>query len=462
MGRMDRLAGLLSEARVAVAATLLLVAGLVMDLTAPGLPLIAVTTYAVCYLVAGWDPTRQGLQALRQRRLDVDVLTVVAALGAAAIGQWQDGALLLVIFTTSGVLEEIATRRTERSVRALVDLAPEQAERIGDDGQPEAVGAVDLKVGDIVLVRPGERIPADGVVTSGSSDVDESAISGEPLPAARHEGDGVFAGTLNGEGALHVEVRTAAADSVVGRIAALVQEATAAMSPTQLFVERFEQRYSVGVVVTTCVLLTALPTVFGLEWRDALLRSMTFMIVASPCAIILATMPALLSAVALAGRNGVLVKGGTALEKLATVDVVVFDKTGTLTRAQPQVIEVEPLGAWTVAGLLAVAAAAESGSEHVLADAVAGAAAAAGVAVPTAAAVTALPGLGIRADVGGAVVCVGNRRLVQGAVDTRAEAVDAAIQRAGGTSVWVGVDSEIVGILGIHDRLRRGDGAARI
>lgn len=443
-----------SEIRLAGGATLLF-------LTAFGLHLAGAPTgatlplYALCYAVGGWDPTVAGIEALRERRIDVDVLTVVAALAAAAIGQWQDGALLLVIFTTSGALEVLATRRTERSIRALVDLAPEEAELFEADDAPRPVAAADLQPGDRVLVRPGTLIPADGRVAEGTSDVDEAPVTGEPLPVAKAGGDEVFAGTINGVGALEVVVTAAAGESVVARIAKLVREATAAKAPTQLFIERFEQRYAVGVVLVTLGLVTALPSVFGLTFDDALLRSMTFMIVASPCAIVLSTMPALLSAVALAGRNGVLIKGGAVMERLGQVDAVAFDKTGTLTRGRPVVVEVEPLPGWAADGVLAVAAAAESASEHVLAAAVVEAARGRSVAVPAARDVTALPGRGVVARVGGAVVQVGNGRLV-GELSEEAARIADAIADRGGTAVLVGVDGEVAGVLGVHDELRHG------
>lgn len=444
------------EMRTPVAAAILLVLGVVADQTVGGTP--AVLAYLLCYVLAGWQPTLDGLTALRERRLDVDVLTVLAAIGAAAIGQSQDGALLLVIFISSGALEDIATRRTESSVRALVDLAPEQAQLIDADGDISTVDVASLQPGDVVRVVPGGRLPADGTVNAGRSDVDESAVTGEPLPVHRSIGDPTYAGSLNGEGVLEVRVDTAAADSALGRIQALVEEAAEARAPTQLSIERIEQRYAVGVVVVAIALLVGLPVVFGLTFEVTLLRAMTFMVVASPCAIILSTMPALLSAVALAGRNDVLVKGGTALEKLVAVDAVVLDKTGTLTVASPEVRDVVALDGWTSDEVLRLAAAAEAGSEHVLADAVAAAAAARDLSLPTAYDVTALPGMGVRADVDDAVVEVGNTQLITAAAGATPEVTAKAAQ--GDTPVWVAVDGRPIGLLWIHDRLRDGVGSA--
>jgi heavy metal translocating P-type ATPase len=361
--------------------------------------------WAGCYLAGGWEPALSGLRALREPRLDVDLLMVAAAAAAAAIGQVVDGGLLIVIFATSGAFEALATRRTRDSVAALLDLAPEEATRLGAGGE-ERVRTESLAVGDRVLVRPGERIGADGVVLDGDSEVDQQSITGEAAAAPKRPGEEVFSGTLNGSGALVVRVSRAAADSVVARIAALVDQAAATKARTQLLVERVEQRYSVGMVAAT-VLLVALPLALGDEpFREVLVRAMTFMIVASPCAVVLATMPPLLSAIATAGRNGLLVKDAVALERMAGVSVAVLDKTGTLTEGRPRVAAVHPLGPERADEVLAMAAAVESASEHPLGRAVVRAAADRGLAVPAAAGVHALPGRGVTGSVGGRTVSV--------------------------------------------------------
>ncbi|HVI34791.1 MAG TPA: HAD-IC family P-type ATPase, partial [Gaiellales bacterium] len=285
--------------------------------------------FAACYAAGGWEPALAGLQALREKTLDVDLLMIVAALGAAAIGQVLDGGLLIVIFATSGALEAVATKRTQDSVRSLLTLAPEQATRLRSDGTEELIDTATLGPDDLVLIRPGERIGADGIVIDGASDVDQASITGEPLPVAKTAGEEVFAGTVNGTGALQVRVTRAAADSVVARIVAMVAEASETKARRQLFIEKVEQRYSVGVVVATLAIF-AVPLALGADLQSSLLRAMTFMIVASPCAVVLATMPPLLSAIANAGRHGVLVKSAVVMERLADIDAVALDKTGTL------------------------------------------------------------------------------------------------------------------------------------
>ncbi|MFI8828681.1 heavy metal translocating P-type ATPase [Streptomyces sp. NPDC053431] len=421
----------LPEVRRAALAALAFLCALPLDLA--GAPAWAWgPLYAVCYAAGGWEPCLAGLRALRERTLDVDLLMVVAAIGAAAVGQFLDGGLLIVIFAVSGALEAVATRRTADSVRGLLDLAPATAVRLTPAGE-ETIPAAALAVGDTVLVRPGERLPADGTVLTGTSDVDQATITGEPLPAAKAPGDEVYAGTLNGAGALRIRVGKEAGATVLARIVALVEEASATKAPTQLFIEKIEQRYSVGVVAAT-LLLVAVPLALGADFTGTLLRAMTFMIVASPCAVVLATMPPLLSAIATAGRHGVLVKSAVVMERLGAVDRVALDKTGTLTEGTPRVTAVhgDP-------GALALAAAAELPSEHPLARAVVAEARARGLAIPGATAFTSVPGQGVRARVQGR---------------------DVTVRRAAGehadTAVEVLVDGARAAVLELSDRLRYG------
>ncbi|MGN6688213.1 MAG: heavy metal translocating P-type ATPase, partial [Actinomycetales bacterium] len=417
--------------------------------------------FAACYAAGGWEPALAGLQALREKTLDVDILMIVAALIAVVIGQTLDGALLIVIFSTSGALEAVATKRTQDSVRSLLDLAPERATRLRE-GDEEVVETAELVPGDVVLVRPGERIGADGHVLVGASDVDQASVTGEPLPVAKGAGDEVFAGTVNGTGALRVRVERPAAESVVARIVALVEEASATKAKTQLFIEKVEQRYSVGVVVATLALFL-LPLAFGAALQPTLLRAMTFMIVASPCAVLLATMPPLLSAIALAGRHGVLVKSAVVMEQLGHTAAVAFDKTGTLTEGAPRVAEVHVLPG---AGLdedavLALSAAAEKRSEHPLARAVVAAARERGLTVLEPEVFDSHPGRGVTATVDGHRVAIG-RPLQRQDSHTQPQVAAAviALQQSGHTAVVVTVDEVPAAVLALSDRLRPGSAEA--
>ncbi|WP_406528780.1 heavy metal translocating P-type ATPase [Streptomyces sp. I8-5] len=455
-GRRTRILAL-PEARWAAAALLLFLAALPLQLL--GAPWWAWgPLYALTYIAGGWEPGREGLKALREKTLDVDLLMVVAALGAAAIGQVLDGALLIVIFATSGALEAFATARTADSVRGLLDLAPARATRLGAGGSEEAVPTEELRIGDVILVRPGERVGADGRVLDGASEVDQATITGEPLPVTKEPGDEVFAGTLNGTGVLRVTVERDPSDSVIARIVAMVEEASGTKAPTQLFIEKVEQRYSIGMVAAT-VALFAVPLAFGAALQPTLLRAMTFMIVASPCAVVLATMPPLLSAIANAGRHGVLIKSAVVMERLGQIDAVALDKTGTLTEGTPRVTDIRPLPApgLTEDALLSLAAAAEHPSEHPLARAVTEAARTRGLVLPPVADFTSAPGTGVTATVDGRTVAVGSpARLLDvrpGAAEPAA-GLAARLEEAGRTAVLVVLDGTPVGVLGIADRLR--------
>nr|WP_269467513.1 heavy metal translocating P-type ATPase [Amycolatopsis albispora] len=445
----------LPEVRWAAAATALFALGLTAQLTG-GPAWLWWALYLACYATGGWEPGWAGLQALRERKLDVDLLMVLAAIGAAAIGQVFDGGLLIVIFATSGALEAIATKRTEDSVRNLLDLAPDQATRLTATGE-ETVHTATLEVGDVIMVRPGERIGGDGEVVDGASEVDQATITGEPLPVDKAAGDEVFAGTLNGTGVLRVRITRPAGETVIARIVAMVAEASSTKARTQLFIEKIEQRYSVGMVAATLALFVV-PLLFGAALEPTLLRAMTFMIVASPCAVVLATMPPLLSAIANAGRHGVLVKSAVVLERLGTVTHVAFDKTGTLTDGAPRLTELRALPGTAEDEVLALAAAAEHPSEHPLARAVVAAAREAGLPPRPAEAFTSTPGHGVNALVDGRFVEVGSpARLLD---DEQAAGVVAELEQAGHTAVVVKADGRPIGVLGLSDRVRPGAAGA--
>jgi cation-transporting P-type ATPase J len=445
----------LPEVRWAATATALFAAGLAAHF-AGGPGWLSWTLFLACYVTGGWEPGWAGLRALRRKTLDVDLLMVVAAIGAAAIGQVLDGGLLIVIFATSGALEAVATQRTADSVRGLLDLAPDTATRLTATGE-EQVETAGLQVGDVILVRPGERIGADGEVVDGASDVDQATITGESLPVAKSLGDDVFAGTSNGTGALRVRVSRPAGESVIARIVAMVEAASATKARTQLFIEKIEQRYSAGMVTATLGLFV-IPLAFGADLKSTLLRAMTFMIVASPCAVVLATMPPLLAAMANAGRHGVLVKSAVVMEQIGQTTQVAFDKTGTLTHGTPYLADtiLLPGTALDRRELLALAATAENPSEHPLARAVVTAARQAGLGLGHAAEFTSEPGRGVSARVAGRLVQIGSPAHLLTAADDKHPAgpTVTSLEEAGQTAVVILVDGVPAGVLGIADQLR--------
>ncbi|MEO9137572.1 MAG: heavy metal translocating P-type ATPase, partial [Jatrophihabitans sp.] len=452
----------LSEIRWAAIATALFAIGGLAQLAGTP-PVVWWAAYLACYASGGWEPGLAGLRALRHKILDVDLLMVVAAVAAAAIGQVFDGALLIVIFATSGALEAWATHRTAASVRALLELSPERATRLRTNGSEEQVNTTDLLIGDRVLVRPGELIGADAHVIHGISEVNQASITGEPLPVVKDIGDEVFAGTLNGTGALTVRVTKPAGETVLARIVNLVEQASATKATTQLFIEKVEQRYSISMVTAT-LLLFLVPLLAGAALQPTLLRAMTFMIVASPCAVVLATMPPLLSAIANAGRHGVLVKSAVVMEQLGLTDVVAFDKTGTLTAGTPRVDQIHTLDGHNPNEILALAAAAEQPSEHPLAAAIVAAARHRNLPIPTAQEFDSAPGRGVTARVHGRLVQVGSPAMLNPCNSTaavsadgapgRLESVLATVHAQGRTAVLVLLDSTPTAVLALADQLR--------
>lgn len=419
--------------------------GLTLDLSPVPVP-AAQLAFLAGMLIGGRGPALDGLRALRRGRLDVDLLMVGAAAAAAALGQWRDASLLIVIFATTGALETAATTRTAAGVRALIVDAPEQAERLvgSVDGATETLPADSLAVGDRILVRPGARVPADGTVVDGEAAVDESSLTGEALPVRKVAGRDVLAGSAVVEGFLVVGVTAETGDTVLARLAAAVDQAVQDEPPTQLAIERFEQRYAIGVVVGAVAIALAGPLWWTWTGTETVNRTMTFLVVASPCAVVLATMPATLSALAAAARHRVLIRGGSVLERLADLDVAAFDKTGTLTVGTPEVTLIVALDDQREADILAAAAAAERWSEHPIGRAIVAEAAGRSLDLPVAIDVEVLAARGVRATVAGRTVRVGGPALL-GELPQHDD---------GATTVGVDIDGDLAGLIVLHDRLR--------
>lgn len=293
---------------------------------------------------------------------------VAAALGAAILGDWVEGAVLLFLFSLSGTLEAFATYRTNRSIESLVQLRPRQAARISKETKSDEIVEVELlQLGDVVRVRPGERFAIDGIVIEGESWVDESTLTGESEPIHKGNGSDVFSGTMNGQGTVLVQMTKAIADTTLERIVHMVHEAQAQKTPTQRFVESWQQPYVIGVFVSAFLVFLAAMLIHTASWYDAFYHAMVLLVAASPCAVVVSSPAVMLSAIALAGRHGVLFKGAVHLETLGKVDVIAMDKTGTVTMGKPAVTEVWTTSGTNVTRFLSLAAAVEKQSEHPLA-----------------------------------------------------------------------------------------------
>ncbi|MCX6050412.1 MAG: heavy metal translocating P-type ATPase [Chloroflexi bacterium] len=361
------------------------------------LPAWAVTTAAiVAFAAGGYSGLVGAIRQAKVGKLDIDFLMIAAALGAAAIGDWKEGALLLFLFTLSGALEHFAMERTRKAIEALAVLRPDTA-RVRRDDQEITLSVDELKIGDLILVYPGERLPVDGVVMQGESTIDQSPITGESIPVHKTLKDLVYAGSINGHGALEVEMRKPASESTLSKIINLVEEARQNSTPAQQFIDRFSQPYTYAVISAT-LLAIIVPVLFGHEVFSATLyRAMTLLVVASPCALIISTPASVLSAIAAAARGGVLFKGGAYLEKVSEISTIAFDKTGTLTHGKPVVTDVRPLSGYTEHDVLRMAANAETSSEHHIGHAIIEKARALGLAQESPINFQALPGHGIQA-----------------------------------------------------------------
>jgi Cd2+/Zn2+-exporting ATPase len=378
----------------------------------------ALPIWALAYFTGGWFSLRTTLRSLRQRKLDVDLLMLIAAAGAAAVGAYWEGTVLLFLFSLGNVLEEFALGRTEASIRALMDLRPEVVVVRAEDGSEREVAIDDIEVGMIAIVRPGDRIPVDGTVVVGHSAVDQSAITGESLPVSRDAGQEVLAGSVNLDGYLEVQIVRRADETVLAKMINLVKDAREQRAPAQRMLDRYQPLYVVGVLGISggaLVILLAL----GHAFSDAFLQAMTLLVVASPCALVISVPATMLSAIAAGARHGILVKGSGPMEAIATLSTIAFDKTGTLTKGQPAVVELMAIGGATELEVLALAASIERRSEHHLAVAIMAEATQRGVALVEPDAFTARAGRGIEAVVAGEVVLAGNLEfLTEQGVDT--------------------------------------------
>ncbi|WP_339268113.1 heavy metal translocating P-type ATPase [Paenibacillus sp. FSL W8-0187] len=360
---------LLSNAEVVAAlgsGLLMLVAWLTSQWSEP----LSVVLYVISYAVGGWVKAKEGVETLlKERDLDVNLLMIAAAMGAAAIGYWNEGAMLIFIFALSGALESYTMERSRKDISSLMELQPETALRI-EKGEMVSVSISKLEIGDLILVKPGELIPADGKIYRGSSSVNQASITGESVPVDKSIGDEVFTGTLNGEGVLYIEVTQSAESTLFAKIIKLVEEAENEVPESQRFIKRFESIYARVVVIATVALIVLATPVLGWDWDTTFYKAMVFLVVASPCALVSSIMPAMLSAISNRARKGVLFKGGAHIENMARTAVVAFDKTGTLTLGTPVVTDFIAGEGWDRHELLGISASIERMSKHPLALAI--------------------------------------------------------------------------------------------
>ena len=417
------------------------------------------TEAASCFIAAavagGFFPARRAAAAIRSRTLDINTLMIVAVAGALVLGEWLEAASVMFLFAVAQWLELRTMERARQAIRALFDLSPREA-LVRGAGLDRRVPVDDIRIGDEILVRPGDKVPLDGIVVSGHSDVNQAPLTGESLPADRAPGDEVFAGTINGHGALDVRVTRLVRDTRLARIIHLVETAQASRAPVQSFVDRFARIYTPAVLIVAVAVAVIPPLADAADPALWFYRALVLLVISCPCALVISTPVSIVSALSAAARNGVLVKGGAHLERLAAVRVVAFDKTGTLTKGELRVTDVLPLGATRADELLRYAAAVESRSEHPVAKAIVAHARGSGISVSAAAQCVSVPGMGAEGDVGDARVVIGNERLLQArAIDVAADVAGLVRVRDEGKSVvLVAVNGALAGGLALADRPR--------
>lgn len=421
--------------------------------------------YAIAYLSGGYFGVQAGWASLREWKIDVDLLMILAAVGAALVGAPFEGALLLFLFSLSNVLQDYALDRTRNAIRALMDLRPHQAQ-VRRGAEILTLGIDDIRLDDVLLIRPGEQIALDGIIIEGESAIDQSSLTGESIPVHKRVGDEVLAGTINQKGALEVRVTKAAEDSTIARLIKLVEEAREEKANTEQFIDKAEQYYAVGVILMTIAAII-IPLLFIDEpFGTSFYRAMTLMVAASPCALVISTPATVLSAIGNGARHGVLFKGGAYVEQAADLKVVAFDKTGTLTVGKPAVVRIATADAFDEEEVLALAAAVEAKSEHPLAQAIAQKAAERNLKIPEVKGFQSETGQGVYAQINEETVYVGNLRYMeQLAVDAQPllETIQ-EMQDNGQTAVVIarqsGSQMELLGTIGIADELR--DNAAEV
>ena len=421
-------------------------------------PLATTLLYLIAFLAGGYYGLTDGIKELwKEHRLNVDLLMILAALGAAAIGQPVEGATLLFLFSLSNTLQSYALDRSRKAIEKLLDLRPPTA-TVRRGSRLVTLPVEQLVLGDVVIVRPGERFPIDGEIIEGQSTADQASITGESIPVPKAPGDTVFAGTVNGKGALEVRVTRLANDTTLAKIVNLVEEAQANKANTQTRLDTFEQIYAI-FILAGAALLIAIPLFLGHPFHPTFYRAMTWLVVASPCALVISTPASILSAIANGARQGILFKGGIHMERTAELKVIAFDKTGTLTRGRPALTDLIPWEDSTPESLLRLAAAAESRSEHPLAASILQEAEKRGLEYPAASAFQSITGQGVEATVEGKRIWLGNERMyAERRVPLPAALREQvkALENEGKTAVIAYTQDErrFLGLLAVSDTLR--------
>jgi Zn2+/Cd2+-exporting ATPase len=419
----------------------------------------AIFLFLGAIIIGGFSLFKSGIKNLLKLDFDMRALMTVAIIGAAIIGEWSEGAVVVILFAISEVLERYSMDKARASIRSLMDIAPKEA-LVRRNGREYSVHVNEIQVGDIMIVKPGEKIAMDGEVVAGSSAVNQAAITGESVPAYKRIGDEVFAGTLNGEGLIEVEITKLVDDTTIAKIIHLVEEAQAEKAPSQAFVDKFAKYYTPIIILIAFLVAILPPLFFGADWSDWIYQGLAVLVVGCPCALVVSTPVSIVTAIGNAAKNGVLVKGGVYLEEMGMLKAVAFDKTGTLTKGVPAVTEFEILSSAHQAELLSVVAAVENKSQHPLAAAIVRKAETDGVPFreKLVEEFTSVTGKGIQAVVDGVRYHIGSPKYLEEIVDGGMPSIVsekiAGMQSEGKTVMVVGSEKSLLALIAVADEVR--------
>ncbi|MGG1676325.1 heavy metal translocating P-type ATPase [Neobacillus sp. NRS-1170] len=417
----------------------------------------SIIAYLLAFVIGGFAKAKEGIEATYENKeLNVEMLMIFAAIGSAMIGYWTEGAILIFIFAVSGALETYTMNKSHKEISSLMELQPEEALLI-TDGDEERVPVSRLRVGDHILIKPGERVPSDGIIIKGQTNIDEAAITGESMPVSKGNQEEVFAGTVNMTGSITVQVTKASHDTLFQKIIQLVQSAQSEKSPSQLFIERFEGTY-VKVVLAVVLAMFFLPHfALGWSWHESFYRAMILLVVASPCALVASIMPATLSAISNGAKHGILVKGGVHLENLSHLEAIAFDKTGTLTKGKPEVTEVIVKEGLDTETLLLKAASIENHSNHPLAQAIVKYAKQnLNIDLFHPNSLEDVPGWGVKAEINGELWKIGKAAFVgKERVNHFADGKAKVLASQGNTLVFIEINGELSAMIALKDVVRK-------
>ncbi|MFS0654346.1 heavy metal translocating P-type ATPase [Bacillus sp. 179-C3.3 HS] len=416
----------------------------------------SIPLFILAFVIGGFAKAKEGIEeTIASKTLNVELLMIFAAIGSAIIGYWAEGAILIFIFSLSGALETYTSNKSKKDLTALMSIAPDEATLLKEDGTTVQIAVASLTPGDRIMVKAGERIAADGVILSGRTSVDESALTGESVPQEKSQGDEVFAGTVNLNGSLTVEVTKHNEETLFHKIIKLVKSAQESVSPSQAFIERFEGAYVKGVLITVAILMVVPHFALGWSMSETFYRAMVFMVVASPCALVASIMPAALSLISNGARNGMLVKGSVFLEKLGTSTMIAFDKTGTITSGKPAVEKVSIAKGQDEASFYQALYQIERQSNHPLAKAISEMAKDHQVAQTVDVTIEETSGFGVKAQLNGDMWRIGKKDFTREAsIHPEIETDGEDLSAQGYTVVYVQKNEQVVGCLGLKDQIR--------